>query len=184
MTFVPPGTPRASASTTPQPHCTEPTQEALAEPYNPTIIIAHRQTTPMSQARLSPSANTPPQNQFDAFIHDAAGQGDDTMDDNTTVGDGLSPSLLEGNTQSDDLNPPYVDSDTVADGTLPTGSGATDGALLAAAASDNTTATDGAPGNMTAAATTIDDMDNTIDPAIRANFDAHNCAMRTIRYSG
>ncbi len=126
-----------------------------------------------------PSTNTPPQNQFNAFIHDAAGRGDDTTDDNTTVGDGLFPSLLDGNTQSDDLNPLDINSVTLADGTLPTSSGATDGALPVAAAPDNTTATDGGPDNTTAAATTIYNTDAAIDPAVHANFDAHNCAMST-----
>jgi hypothetical protein len=180
MTSVPPGTPRAGASTIPPPNCTEPTREALAEPYNPTIIVAHRRTTPMSQARLLPSANTPTQNQFNAFIYDAAGRGDDTTDDNITVDEGLSPPLFDGNTQLDDLNPPDVDSVTLANGALPTGSGTTDDALPVAVALDDTTATDGAPDNMTAAATTIHDTDNTIDPAVRANFNAHDCAMSTV----
>jgi hypothetical protein len=86
---------------------------------------------------------------------------------------------LDENTQSDDLNPPDVDSVILAKGTLPTGSGTTDGALPAADAPDDTTATDGTPDDTTAAGTNIDDTDNAIDPAVHANFDAHDHAMST-----
>jgi hypothetical protein len=57
----------------------------------------------MNQARMASSAEPPPQNPYEPLARGAGGRGDDTPDHDITVrGSGVSQSLLEGNTLSDD----------------------------------------------------------------------------------
>jgi hypothetical protein len=102
---APPGTHRDGASTSPRTHCTEPSMEATAAPFNPTIIVAHKRTTPMDQATVPPVINPPSRNPFKELATDAAGGGD-TDNDTTVLDDGLLQPLLNGATPPDVVAPP------------------------------------------------------------------------------
>jgi hypothetical protein len=159
ITAAPPGTPRAGASTFPSPHCTVPMKEAMVKPYNPPIIVAHKQTLPMDQAKVAPTFHLPSQNLFKELANDAAGRGD-TDDDVTVLDDGLSQSLLDSGMPSDDPAPQLA----LAVDDVPTGPVLHDIGTPAAASPDG-------------AAATIDATDDANDPTVQANFNAHNCAM-------
>jgi hypothetical protein len=130
-------------------------KEATKNSYDDPPFIHPLKTNLMSKAQATPSANLPhPQNsRFDTLDND------NTMDDNnTTLGDGLSQSLL-GDTLSD--SPPPVDAHNKFKGNPP------------ADAVDSTTPA--SLGDATAMATV--DMDNEIDPIVCDEFNAHDHAM-------
>ncbi len=152
MIPMPPGTPWAGASTSPPDHWTKPTKEATKDSYDNPPFIHPPKTNLMRKARATPSADPHPQNtRFDTLDNDNT-----TDDDNTTLGNGLSQSLL-GDTLSDD--PPPVDAHNEFEGNHP------------ADATDSTTPA--SLGDATATATV--DVDE-INPTVCDEFDAHDCA--------
>jgi hypothetical protein len=151
---MPPGTPRAGASPSPPDHQTKPRKEATKDSYDDPPFIHPLKTNLMSKARATPSANPHPQNtRFNTLDND-----DTTDNDNMTLADGLSQSLL-GDTLSDD--PPPVDAHDKFKGNPP------------ADATDSTTPTSLSD----ATATVTVDVDNEIDPTIHDEYNAHYRAM-------
>ncbi len=48
--------------------------KATVAPFNPTIIVAHKRTTPMDQATVPPVVDPPSRNPFEELAMDAAGR--------------------------------------------------------------------------------------------------------------